>query len=86
MFKNLFKNLLDTNEKELNRLRQIVEYDAENLTITARAGALLEELQRLAGERGQMLPLDPPGGDGATLGGIASTNLAGPMRMRCSGH
>lgn len=66
----------------MDRLRQIVEYDAENLTITAQAGASLEELQRLAVERGQMLPLDPPGGDGATLGGIAATNLAGPIRMR----
>ena len=66
----------------LARLDQIVEYDAENLTITAQAGVTLEALQRAAGERGQMLPLDPPGGDGATLGGVAATNLAGTLRMR----
>ena len=29
-----------------------------------------------------MLPLDPPGGDGATIGAIAATNLSGPLRMR----
>jgi len=66
----------------LARLDGIVEYDAENLTITAQAGVTLEALQRMVRERGQMLPLDPPGGDGATLGGIAATNLAGPLRMR----
>lgn len=63
-------------------LSDVVEYDAENLTITAQAGITLGEVQRVVGERGQMLPLDPPGGDRATLGGIAATNLAGPIRMR----
>ena len=66
----------------LARLDRIVEYDAENLTITAQAGVTLEALQRAAGERGQMLPLDPPGGDGATLGGVVAANLAGTLRMR----
>ncbi len=64
------------------RLRGIVEYDAENLTITAQGGTPLADVQRIVGERAQLLPLDPPGGDGATIGGIAATNLAGPMRMR----
>jgi glycolate oxidase FAD binding subunit len=66
----------------LARLKRIVEYDAENLTVTAEAGVTLDEVQRLVGQRGQMLPLDPPGSDQATLGGIAATNLAGPLRMR----
>ena len=63
-------------------LSDVVEYDAENLTITAQAGITLGQVQRVVGERGQMLPLDPPGGDMATLGGTAATNLAGPIRMR----
>ncbi len=63
-------------------LSDVVEYDAENLTITAQAGITLEQVQRVVGERGQMLPLDPPGGERATLGGMAATNLAGPTRMR----
>ena len=66
----------------LARLDRIVDYDAENLTITAQAGVTLEAVQRAAGERGQMLPLDPPGGDGATLGGVVAANLAGTLRMR----
>jgi glycolate oxidase FAD binding subunit len=66
----------------LNRLNEIAEYDAENLTVTAGAGVSLDQLQRTVGERGQMLPLDPPGPGSATLGGIAALNLAGPLRMR----
>jgi len=66
----------------LARLDRIVDYDAENLTITAQAGVTLEAVQRAAGERGQMLPLDPPGGDGATLGGVVAANLAGTLRTR----
>jgi glycolate oxidase FAD binding subunit len=66
----------------LARLDAVVEYDAENLTVTAEAGLTLERLQEVVGERGQMLPLDQPGPPSATLGGILSANLAGPLRMR----
>jgi len=66
----------------LDRLDQVVEYDADDVTVTAQAGMSLGALQRIVGERGQMLPLDPPGPETATLGGLAAANLAGPMRMR----
>jgi len=63
------------------RLNQIVAYDAEDVTVTLQAGVTLEALQKIVGARRQMLPLDPPGPASATLGGIVSANLAGPMRM-----
>ncbi len=66
----------------LSRLDEILDFDHENLTITAQAGVTLAAMQRKVAERGQMLPLDPPGGDEATIGGIAATNLSGPLRMR----
>ena len=66
----------------LDRLNQVVEYDADDVTVTAQAGMSLGALQRIVGERGQMLPLDPPGPETVTLGGLAAANLAGPMRMR----
>jgi glycolate oxidase FAD binding subunit len=66
----------------LARLDSIVEYDPEDLTLTAQAGMSLGVLQRAVGKSGQMLPLDPPGPESATLGGVASANLAGPMRVR----
>jgi len=66
----------------LARLNRIVEYDADDLTVTAQAGMAVGALQQAVGEHGQILPLDPPGPGSATLGGIAATNLSGPMRMR----
>jgi len=66
----------------LARLDRIVEYQAGDLTVTAQAGVSLGSLQRRLGEHEQVLPLDPPGPATATLGGIAASNLAGPMRMR----
>jgi glycolate oxidase FAD binding subunit len=64
------------------RLNEIVDFDHENLTITAQAGTTLAAVQQVAAGRRQMLPLDPPGGDGATIGGLAAANLAGPLRAR----
>jgi glycolate oxidase FAD binding subunit len=66
----------------LGRLSKLVAYDPEDLTVTLEAGMPLASLQRLVGEHNQVLPLDPPGPETATLGGIVSANLAGPMRMR----
>ena len=66
----------------LVRLRQIVEYDAGDLTITAQAGIPLAALRQAVAEHGQTLPLDPPGPETATLGGTVAANLSGPMRMR----
>lgn len=65
----------------LTRLNRIVEYDPEDLALTAQAGVRLRPLQAAARERNRMLPLDPPGGDDATLGGIVATNQCGPLQM-----
>ncbi|MFB3883308.1 MAG: FAD-binding oxidoreductase [Armatimonadota bacterium] len=66
----------------LARLNRVLDFDHENLTITAQAGATLASLQQAAAQRNQIVPLDPPGGDHATIGGIAATNLSGPLRSR----
>jgi glycolate oxidase FAD binding subunit len=66
----------------LGRLARVVEYDPDDLTISAEAGISLQELQQTVGQRGQMLPLDPAGPRTATLGGIVAAGLSGPMRMR----
>jgi len=65
----------------LSRLDRIVEYDAENLTITAGVGTTLDALQGAIGGSGAFVPLDPPGGGGATIGGISAGNFAGALRM-----
>ena len=63
------------------RLTQVVEYVPEDLTVTVQAGMRFADLQALVKQHGQMLPLDPPHADHATIGGIVATNSAGPQRL-----
>jgi glycolate oxidase subunit GlcD len=60
----------------------ILEFDADNLVISAEAGLSLQELQDVLAEHNQWLPLRPPRGRGATLGSIGALNEAGPERFR----
>ncbi len=64
------------------RLRGIVEYEPDNLTLTAHAGTTLQELQEALNGENQFLPLDPPHPDQATIGGIVACNTSGPIRYR----
>jgi glycolate oxidase FAD binding subunit len=65
---------------DLKRLNRVIEYEPADLTVTCEAGIPLQELQRLLGERGQWLPLDPPLPGEATVGGVLATNASGPAR------
>jgi glycolate oxidase FAD binding subunit len=67
---------------DLGRLNAIIEYNPDDLTVTAQAGVTLEDLAGPLRPRGQFLPLDPPGGGRRTLGGIAATGESGPLRAR----
>lgn len=58
--------------------RGIVEYVPGDLTLTARAGTRLAEIEAATAAEGQWLPLDPWGGDAGTLGATLSTATAGP--------
>jgi glycolate oxidase FAD binding subunit len=69
----------------LERLNQLVEHSAGDLTLVAEAGMTLDAVQRaLAGDR-QFLALDAPLPERATLGGVLSANVAGPLRQRYGG-
>ncbi|HEU4597916.1 MAG TPA: FAD-linked oxidase C-terminal domain-containing protein [Pyrinomonadaceae bacterium] len=61
------------------RLSRVLEHEPADLVATAEAGARLSDFNREVGRSGQWLALDPPGGDGATLGGVAATGLGGPQ-------
>ncbi|MBM3497561.1 MAG: FAD-binding protein [Armatimonadetes bacterium] len=61
-------------------LRSIVDYDWENLTVTAQAGLRVAELQAALAEHGQFAPLTAPFPDRATLGGLVAANSNGPLR------
>ena len=60
----------------------VVEYEPDNLTVSALAGTRLEELQKVLRDRRQFLALDPPASEVATLGGIVACNTSGPLRFR----
>jgi glycolate oxidase FAD binding subunit len=57
----------------------VVEYEPGDLTLTARAGTTLAELERLTRAEGQWLPLDPFGPAEGTLGATIATASAGPL-------
>jgi glycolate oxidase FAD binding subunit len=66
---------------ETTGLNGIVEYEPADLTVTVEAGMRFAELQRILGEQGQLLALDPPLEAEATIGGVIATNASGPLRF-----
>ncbi len=61
-------------------MRRVLSYDPRDLTISVEAGLPYVELQRVLAENRQMLPLDPPFGASATVGGVVASNSTGPRR------
>ena len=55
-------------------------YDPADLTLTADAGVSLGRLERVTGDQGQWLPLDPPGRAGRSLGGVLASGAYGPLQ------
>jgi glycolate oxidase FAD binding subunit len=60
-------------------LAGIVEYVPGDLTLTARAGTTLAEIERATAAHGQWLTLDPFGDDQGTLGATVATGSYGPL-------
>jgi glycolate oxidase FAD binding subunit len=63
-------------------LRKVLEYAPLDQIVTVESGVTLAALQALLKEKRQMLALDPPWAERATLGGIVATNAFGPRRTR----
>src|SRR5262249_51064228 len=61
-------------------LRRVVQYEPRDLTVSVGAGLAWRELEHLLAENHQMIPLDPPFADGATVGGVIAANTSGPRR------
>ncbi|MBU3636963.1 glycolate oxidase subunit GlcE [Polynucleobacter sp. es-MAR-4] len=60
----------------------ILEYQPEELVITARTGTPLKEIEAALTEKNQVLAFEPPHfGDNATFGGAIAAGLAGPGRI-----
>jgi glycolate oxidase FAD binding subunit len=61
-------------------LNGVLQYNPRDLTISVGAGITYCELTRVLAEHRQMVPLDPPFSDRATVGGIVASNSSGPRR------
>lgn len=68
---------------DVSALRGVLEYEPEELILTARPGTPLAEIESLLATRKQCLAFEPPYLTGAgTLGGAVSIGLSGPRRPR----
>jgi glycolate oxidase FAD binding subunit len=63
-------------------LARVLEYAPLDQIVTVESGVTLGALQALLREKRQMLALDPPWAERATLGGLVATNAFGPRRTR----
>lgn len=61
-------------------LRSVLRYEPRDLTISVEAGLPYAELRRLLAANRQMVPLDPPFAEAATVGGVIAANQSGPRR------
>jgi glycolate oxidase FAD binding subunit len=67
---------------DMRRLNRILAHDHGDMTATIEAGASLRDVNEALAIHRQALPLDPPFGDQATIGGLLASNDSGPLRHR----
>ena len=65
----------------LARMKRIVAYEPDDMTIVAEAGATLAELNAAMAARGQWLPADPPRPELTALGAMVAAARFGPSRL-----
>jgi glycolate dehydrogenase FAD-binding subunit len=65
----------------LERLNRVCDYPASDLTVSVEPGLLIRDLETTLEAKGQMLPLDVPFADLATVGGTIAANLNGSRRL-----
>jgi len=61
-------------------LSRLLQYEPRDLTISVEAGMLWRDLTAHLAAHRQMVPLDPPFADSATVGGVVAANCSGPRR------
>jgi len=61
-------------------LARVVEYEPDDLTLTAECGATIQSLRELLAAKGQELPIEAAEAWGATLGGALAANASGARR------
>jgi glycolate oxidase FAD binding subunit len=67
---------------DLRGMDRVVDYNPDDLTASVEAGLTAGALAARLAARRQWLPVDPPGGDSRTLGGLVATAAHGPLRAK----
>ena len=66
---------------ETGGLSGITLYEPGALTLVAKAGTPVAEIEAALAAEGQRLAFEPPAGAGSTIGGVVATNASGPRRI-----
>jgi glycolate oxidase FAD binding subunit len=61
-------------------LKRVLQYEPRDLTISVESGLPFSDLNALLARNGQMIPLDGPYSDSATVGGMIAANISGARR------
>lgn len=61
-------------------MQRVVRYEPKDLTISVEAGMPFAELTRILADNGQMVPLEGPYSNEATVGGMVAANISGSRR------
>jgi glycolate oxidase FAD binding subunit len=61
-------------------MTRVLQYEPADLTISVEVGLRWSDLTNLLAGNNQMIPLDPPFFDYATVGGVIAANSSGPRR------
>jgi glycolate oxidase FAD binding subunit len=64
----------------ISGLNRVIDYEPNDLTVSVEAGVLWRDLTSLLAQNRQMVPLDPPFAQTATVGGVIASNCCGPRR------
>ena len=65
---------------EVSRLDDVIEHNPADLTVTTQTGITVSSLRRVLEKEGQLLAIDPPLPDRATIGGTLASGADGPLR------
>ncbi len=65
---------------EVSRLDNVIEHNPADLTVTTQAGITVASLRRVLEKEAQLLAIDPPLPDRATIGGTLASGADGPLR------